>query len=159
MPKKTLPITIDVPTATPRRKRPAPKNAFAKGNPYRFQKGVSGNPAGRPKDEARNTALVSKALQGQLGVTAPHQIAEKLGLEPGAASWAQCLGASLIRRAVYGDMAAARLVLDFTENIRDALSITDTTALAPTHLEVFLVSPSGKPEPVIIDATPPASAE
>jgi hypothetical protein len=154
MPKK-LPITIEVPTITPKRKRPAPKNAFKPGNQYAFKRGHSGNPAGRPKDESRNAALVSNALRGQLGVTAPYQIAETLGLAPGA-SWAQCLGASLIRRAVAGDIAAARLVLDATENTRATLGIaTSPDGTAPPSLEVFLISPAtGKPASVPIEGTP-----
>jgi hypothetical protein len=114
MPKKPN-VTVTIETHT-KKKRPAPRSAFKCGNPYRFQAGTagskkSGNPAGRPPDEMR---LVLKALRAQLPHRAPDAVASALGLAPGA-SWAQCISASLLRRAVRGDNNAVSPILNATE--------------------------------------------
>jgi hypothetical protein len=94
----------------PRKKR-APSTAFKENNPHRFKAGEgSPNPGGKPKEDR----LISKVLRVQLNVRAPDAIAKAVGA-PRGASWAQCIGFSLMQSAVRGDAAAARLLIETVE--------------------------------------------
>jgi hypothetical protein len=66
-----------------------------------FPKGISGNPAGRPKK-----ALLSDALRRQLAIAAPG-MPEK--------TQAEAIAAALISEAIAGNIAAAREIGDRTE--------------------------------------------
>lgn len=66
-----------------------------------FPKGVSGNPAGRPKK-----ALLSDALRRQLAIAVPG-MSEK--------TQAEAIAAALISEAIAGNVQAAREVGDRTE--------------------------------------------
>ncbi len=66
-----------------------------------FPKGISGNPAGRPKK-----ALLSDALRRQLAIAAPG-MPEK--------TQAEAIAAALISEAIDGNIAAAREICDRTE--------------------------------------------
>ena len=109
--KKKVVIGVEV---LPPPKKHVPANAFKPGNEYakRWTKGMeSPNKSGRPKDGLR---LVSRALRVQLNMTAPNADCLACGLKPGS-SWAQVVGAAMIRQASRGDVAAAKLILDATE--------------------------------------------
>jgi hypothetical protein len=151
MPKTKVKLTAEVP-----RKKNPPSTAFKTGNPFRFPAGVSGNPAGcKPKNEMR---LVGKALHAQLPTRAPDVVAKALGLDPGA-SWAQCIGASLLRHAVKGDMGAARLVIEVTEGTKSKLELVDESGGSVTGalFNVVFVEADGQGRPLhasTIDALP-----
>jgi hypothetical protein len=113
MPKRTekIAITVEAPT-TKKRKGVVPKSAFKEGNPYAFKKGQSGNPSGRPS--AATDRLLSKAFRVQLGARAKDEVTSALDL-PRGSSWATCLAASAIRRAVRGSVADLQAILSATE--------------------------------------------
>jgi len=124
------------------RTRKAPKSRFKEGNEHRWQPGQSGNPSGRPKAEMR---LVSRALLDQLSWRAPAALCKLLGL-PETSSQAQCLAATLIRRATKGDTNAARLLMELVgESGRNAFTLSfdsdgDSEYAAGPRLVVNFVS-------------------
>jgi hypothetical protein len=124
------------------RKRNAPSTAFKVGgpNPNAFRPGVCPNPGGRPKDELR---LVNKALRAQLNTRAPNEIAQLVGLDPGA-SWAQCVASSLLYMAVKGDVGAAREIRECTEGNRSRLELVDEqgAALRPPSINITFLGTS-----------------
>lgn len=82
-----------------------PENTDGKQIPGRFKPGKSGNPKGKPKG-SRNTAL---------------QAMDRIGEES-----AQDLIRSVVTKALEGDMAAARVVLDRAWPIRKGRLLTFT---------------------------------
>jgi hypothetical protein len=112
MPKKKIVVTLD----RAERKRNAPRTAFRKGepNPHAFKPGVSPNPGGRPKDGLR---LVSKALRVQLAGRATNEIAQAVGLDPGA-SYAQVLAQVVLRLGMRGDLTAIKLAVELSEKTK-----------------------------------------
>jgi Family of unknown function (DUF5681) len=70
---------------------------------FRWQKGVSGNPAGRPKSEA----VLSDALRAKLAEPVP-------GDRQGR-SYAQKIAARLVEAALRGSVSAAALIADRCE--------------------------------------------
>jgi hypothetical protein len=141
MAKNKIAVTIETPLPAKKRKgKPGNPTGFKPGNEHRFRSGQSGNPSGRPKDETR---LLSKAIRGQLGTRAPDEVSEALGLSRGA-SWAQCIAASLVRRAVLkGDLGAVNILLAASEPTTraglDALMDADGGSVGP-ELHVHLIS-------------------
>jgi hypothetical protein len=63
----------------------------------RFRKGASGNPAGKPRGARHKTTLAVEGLMGQ---------------------YANQVTARMVKRAVDGDVGAARLILDRVAPIR-----------------------------------------
>jgi hypothetical protein len=158
MPKKpTVTVTIETPTKD-KKKRAAPSTAFREGNPYRFQVGhskKSPNPAGRPPDEMR---LISRSLRAQLPHRAPDAVASALNLSPGA-SWAQCISASLLRRAVRGDNNAVSIILNATEpasrNGLDPMGLDRESmggVVPELHISLVQARPIEAPQPTTISA-------
>ncbi len=154
--------TLVVVTASPARKKHPPSTTFKPGNPYRFEKGVSGNPSGgSPKSEMR---LVTKALLAMLPNRATAVVTKALGL-PSHASWATCIAQQLITAAVSGDTSAAAQIIATTEGTRSRLDVFQEnigSAGAPPIFEiVFVEAIDGKPAPGITiegrsAAVPPA---
>lgn len=139
--------------ARPRKKNP-PRTAFAPGNEHRFEKGVSGNPGGKPKGQTR---LLSKAMRVQLAWRAPDEVAIQLGLPPGS-SWAQCISMRLIRLAIRdADVSAIRALLEATEGTRQRFEIFDddgNSQETPPLIELVFVESNGNGSPKTIDAPP-----
>lgn len=102
--------------------RKLPKTAFAAGNDFRFEPGVSGNPSGRSSGSKRR--LISRALHQQLGHRAPDKVSLRLGLTVGS-SWAQCISMSLIFAAIRGDVSAAREIRDAVGDVAKSHSPFD----------------------------------
>lgn len=116
--KRKVPVGAVEVLAPPKKRMPV--NAFQPNNEYakRWTKGMpSPNPSGGPKRDGLR--LVSRALRVQLNQHAPNAECLAVGLLPGA-SWAQVVAASILRQSARGDMAAARLLLDFTEKVNNA---------------------------------------
>ena len=88
---------VDKVVARLSRKKAKPRGkAFADGNPWRFPKGKSGNPGGRPK------------LLGE-------SIAAALAVEVDGKTVAQLVAERLCESAIAGDIAAAREMRQATE--------------------------------------------
>lgn len=146
MPKAKEKITVSLERPEKKKERRLPSTVFQKGNPWAFQKGVSGNPGGRAKSDLR---LVSKNLLVQLPCRAPDAVCSALGL-PNNSSWAACLSASLLRHAVIkGDMGAARLIIETTEGTRAKLELTDESgnAISTNVMQLVFVDADGNGRP------------
>jgi hypothetical protein len=74
---------------------------FAKGNPYAFKPGQSGNPAGRPKSRT-----LSEAYRALLSQPLPDDPTRTL---------ADVVAAAMVQNAIAGDVAAAKELADRTE--------------------------------------------
>ena len=147
--KKTKTKKFVVAVEPKARKKNPPRTAFAPGNEHRFEKGVSGNPGGKPKGDTR---LLSKAMRVQLAWRAPDEVALQLGL-PAGSSWAQCISMRLIRLAIRdADVSAMRELREATEGTRQRFELFDDDGNpqeTPQLIElVFLESDgNGRPAP------------
>lgn len=85
------------------------------GKPYRWKKGVSGNPSGRPKSKT-----LSDAYKHKLEEIVPNDAEER--------TWAELIAEGQIRDAVKGNVQAAREIADRTEGrARQAIEFEDKT--------------------------------
>lgn len=130
------------------RKKNRPSTAFMPGNPHRFEKGVSGNPGGKPK--TAESRLLSRAMRVQLSWRAPDDVALQLGLTAGA-SWAQCISMRLIRLAIRdADVSAMRELREATEGTRQRFEIFDDEGNpqeTPPLIELVFVNADGDGHP------------
>jgi hypothetical protein len=77
-------------------------NLAEEGKPYRWKKGESGNPSGRPKSK-----LISDAYRQRLGDMVPN--------DPQERTWAELIAEGQIRAAAKGKTPAAAEICDRTE--------------------------------------------
>jgi hypothetical protein len=85
------------------------------GKPYRWKKGQSGNPSGRPKSKT-----LSDAYKNKLEELVPN--------DPEGRTWAEIIAEAQIRDAVRGNVQAAREIADRTEGrARQAIEFEDKT--------------------------------
>src|SRR6202167_6147233 len=90
-------------------------NIAADGKPFRWKKGQSGNPSGRPKSKTLSDAYKCK-------------LEELVPNDPGGRTWAEIIAEAQIRDAVRGNVQAAREIADRTEGrARQAIEFEDTT--------------------------------
>ena len=88
------------------------KQGKNRGESTRWQKGQSGNPAGRPRKEDCITSVLKE------------QLAEVKPRDPHKRTWAQCVVAALLRAATAGNVRAAGLILERTEGkIKESLQV------------------------------------
>lgn len=87
----------------------------ADGEPYRWKKGQSGNPSGRPKSKTLSDAY-------------KHKLQELVPNDPEGRTWAELIAAGQIRDAVKGNVQAAREIADRTEGrARQSIEFEDKT--------------------------------
>lgn len=95
-----------VPSPVDMQARNRPERAGNNGNVppvhTRFKKGQSGNPKGRPK-----STLLSDELRRRLAEVCPD--------DPEGRTWAEAIADTLIKRAIAGDVKAAKEICDRTE--------------------------------------------
>jgi hypothetical protein len=85
------------------------------GKPYRWKKGQSGNPSGRPKSKT-----LSDAYRNKLEEPVPN--------DPEKRTWAELIAEAQVRDAVRGNVQAAREIADRTEGrARQAIEFEDAT--------------------------------
>src|SRR5271155_3124598 len=85
------------------------------GKPYRWKKGESGNPSGRPKSKT-----LSEAYKNMLEELVPNDAEGR--------TWAELIAEGQIRDAVKGNVQAAREIADRTEGrARQAIEFEDKT--------------------------------
>jgi len=85
------------------------------GKPYRWKKGQSGNPSGRPKSKT-----LSDAYRNKLEEPVPN--------DPEGRTWAELIAEAQARGAVRGNVQAAREIADRTEGkARQAIEFEDAT--------------------------------
>jgi hypothetical protein len=85
------------------------------GKPYRWKKGQSGNPTGRPKSKT-----LSDAYRNKLEEPVPN--------DPERRTWAELIAEAQVRDAVRGNVQAAREIADRTEGkARQAIEFEDKT--------------------------------
>lgn len=85
------------------------------GKPYRWKKGESGNPGGRPKSKTLSAAYRTK-------------LEEPVPNDPEGRTWAELIAEAQVRDAVRGNVQAAREIADRTEGrARQAIEFEDTT--------------------------------
>jgi hypothetical protein len=90
-------------------------NIAEDGKPYRWQKGQSGNPSGRPKSKT-----LSDAYRNKLEEPVPN--------DPEGRTWAELIAEAQVRDAVRGNVQAAREIADRTEGrAKQAIEFEDTT--------------------------------
>lgn len=90
-------------------------NIAKDGEPYRWKKGESGNPSGRPKSK-----VLSDAYKNKLEEVVPN--------DPEGRTWAELIAEAQVRDAVRGNVQAAREIADRTEGrARQAIEFEDTT--------------------------------
>jgi hypothetical protein len=90
-------------------------NIAADGKPFRWKKGQSGNPSGRPKSKTLSDAYKCK-------------LEELVPNDPGGRTWAEIIAEAQIRDAVRGNVQAAREIADRTEGrARQAIEFEDKT--------------------------------
>lgn len=90
-------------------------NIAQDGKPYRWKKGQSGNPSGRPKSKTLSDAYRSK-------------LEEPVPNDPEERTWAELIAEAQVRDAVRGNVQAAREIADRTEGrARQAIEFEDTT--------------------------------
>jgi hypothetical protein len=106
-------------------------NIAQDGEPYRWKKGQSGNPSGRPKSKTLSDAYRMK-------------LEEPVPNDPEGRTWAELIAEAQIRDAVRGNVQAAREIADRTEGrARQAIEIEDTTTakaferMKPEELETY----------------------
>lgn len=102
---------------------------FAPGNVYRFPKGKSGNPKGRPPRPLADA--LERDLGSRLPNTAEAEILRKRLHLPKTATWAMAISAAMVRRAILDTRTAAEIA-DRTEG-RATLPIELST---PEKLEI-----------------------
>jgi Family of unknown function (DUF5681) len=85
------------------------------GKPYRWKKGMSGNPSGRPKSKT-----LSDAYRNKLEEPVPN--------DPEKRTWAELIAEAQVRDAVRGNVQAAKEIADRTEGkARQAIEFEDAT--------------------------------
>ncbi|MGC1904909.1 MAG: DUF5681 domain-containing protein [Candidatus Acidiferrum sp.] len=85
------------------------------GKPYRWKKGTSGNPLGRPKSKT-----LSDAYRNKLEEPVPN--------DPEKRTWAELIAEAQVRDAVRGNVQAAKEIADRTEGkARQAIEFEDAT--------------------------------
>jgi Family of unknown function (DUF5681) len=85
------------------------------GKPFRWKKGQSGNPSGRPKSKT-----LSDAYRNKLEEPVPN--------DPEGRTWAELIAEAQVRDAVRGNVQAAREIADRTEGrARQAIEFEDKT--------------------------------
>ena len=85
------------------------------GKPYRWKKGQSGNPSGRPKSKTLSDAYKSK-------------LEELVPNDSEGRTWAELIAEAQVRDAVRGNVQAAREIADRTEGrARQAIEFEDKT--------------------------------
>jgi hypothetical protein len=85
------------------------------GKPYRWKKGQSGNPSGRPRSKT-----LSDAYKNKLEELVPN--------DPDGRTWAEIIAEAQVRDAVRGNVQAAREIADRTEGrARQAIEFEDKT--------------------------------
>jgi len=85
------------------------------GKPYRWKKGQSGNPSGRPKSKTLSDAY-------------RHKLEEPVPNDPEGRTWAELIAVAQVRDAVRGNVQAAREIADRTEGRpRQAIEFEDKT--------------------------------
>jgi hypothetical protein len=85
------------------------------GKPYRWKKGMSGNPSGRPKSKT-----LSDAYRNKLEEPVPN--------DPEKRTWAELIAEAQVRDAVRGNVQAAKELADRTEGkARQAIEFEDAT--------------------------------
>lgn len=90
-------------------------NIAQDGKPYRWKKGQSGNPSGRPKSKT-----LADAYRNKLEEPVPN--------DPEGRTWAELIAEAQVRDAVRGNVQAAREIADRTEGrARQAIEFEDTT--------------------------------
>jgi len=90
-------------------------NIAADGKPYRWKKGQSGNPSGKPKSKTLSDAYKSK-------------LEEPVPNDPDGRTWAELIAEAQVRDAVRGNVQAAREIADRTEGrARQAIEFEDKT--------------------------------
>jgi hypothetical protein len=90
-------------------------NIAKDGKPYRWKKGQSGNPSGRPKSKTLSDAYRSK-------------LEEPVPNDPEGRTWAELIAEAQVRDAVRGNVQAAREIADRTEGRpRQAIEFEDKT--------------------------------
>ena len=90
-------------------------NIAADGKPYRWKKGQSGNPSGRPKSKTLSDAYKNK-------------LEEPVPNDPDGRTWAELIAEAQVRDAVRGNVQAAREIADRTEGrARQAIEFEDKT--------------------------------
>ncbi len=91
-----------------------------------FQKGVSGNPGGRPKRK-----LVTDALVKELAARGP-----------GKFTHAQEFAWKMVQLAIAGDVPAARLVLEYSEG-KPAQPVTGADSAGPVEFTIMIAGQHG----------------
>jgi hypothetical protein len=90
-------------------------NIARDGKRYRWKKGQSGNPSGRPKSKTLSDAYRTK-------------LEEPVPNDPEKRTWAELIAEAQVRDAVRGNVQAAREIADRTEGrARQAIEFEDTT--------------------------------
>ena len=90
-------------------------NIATEGKPYRWKKGQSGNPGGRPKSR-----ILSDAYRYKLEEPVPN--------DPEGRTWAELIAEAQVRDAVRGNVNAAREIADRTEGrAKQAIEFEDKT--------------------------------
>ena len=90
-------------------------NIAEDGKAYRWKKGQSGNPSGRPKSKT-----LSDAYRNKLEEPVPN--------DPEGRTWAELIAEAQVRDAVRGNVQAAREIADRTEGRpRQAIDFEDKT--------------------------------
>ena len=85
------------------------------GKPYRWKKGRSGNPSGRPKSKTLSDAY-------------KHKLEEPVPNDSEGRTWAELIAEAQVRDAVRGNVQAAREIADRTEGrARQAIEFEDKT--------------------------------
>jgi Family of unknown function (DUF5681) len=85
------------------------------GKPFRWKKGQSGNPGGRPKSKT-----LSNAYRNKLEEAVPN--------DPEGRTWAEFIAEAQVRDAVRGNVQAAREIADRTEGRpRQSIEFENTT--------------------------------
>lgn len=90
-------------------------NISEAGMPYRWKKGKSGNPSGRPKSKTLSDAY-------------KYKLEEPVPNDPEGRTWAELIAEAQVRDAVRGNVQAAREIADRTEGrARQAIEFEDAT--------------------------------
>jgi hypothetical protein len=92
-------IPMPEPTAANSEENSEHATRFQAGNPYRFRRGTSGNPAGRPKVTPVSAELEALLLEPLPDTAEGKRIRKRFGLKKGA-TWAEAIAHAAVRRAL-----------------------------------------------------------